>query len=695
MALGLAALQQLHDVNDLSQYVTASYTPTASRLLVAFIATRGAQADPTSVAGNGVTWYQKAAVNQTDMRLMLYVALSGGSPSAGALTVTYSGTQTGQHISIFEMSGVYMTDGALAAIIQSPTATGTGTTGTVNLSLAGQPSTLPISAWCHAANEATTPRTSWTEIHDGNFATPASGMETQWYSTTFEITASATWATSSAWAGIAAEVRISEVVVATDLTMISSCDTTGAGGTWDAGTVDSDAKVEGVACLYVKYTSTGAKTITFTPTAALNIPTGSAIYFWVAWAAKSMPNTKAAGGLALRLVTSTNVWSEWLVAGSDTLPHNGWVCHVVDTSVTPDTTGSTSGVTLSNVTSIQLKCNLVVKGNFSWDVFRHGTKMTIWGGSVATPANFAAAVTIDSANAYGFISLAEGVYFCQGKFQIGTTAAGCATYFKSTSRVLAFANKIVSASFYDIAVVGNASATTKVYMGTKSGTKGISGNVFKPAATSRTFTFTATDSNITDLGLYGCSFISASTISLPAYSSTREVLNCNFEACAEILPSTCTMTYCNIISSVDRGLRIVASHQVTNCSFISCPYAVRISSTGTYTFNALSFAGNTCDVDNDSGGTVTVDSQNWTSPPSTYTGTTILRNNVTLTVDVENEAGNPVIGAAVYIEKTSDKTVLMSEYTVLTDGKGRAQEVYLTYVPPAFAINVRVRKSSL
>ena len=43
--------------------------------------------------------------------------------------------------------------------------------------------------------------------------------------------------------------------VSTNLQLISSADTTTAQGTWSAGTVDSDAKVEGAACLYVKYTS--------------------------------------------------------------------------------------------------------------------------------------------------------------------------------------------------------------------------------------------------------------------------------------------------------------------------------------------------------------------------------------------------------------------------------------------------------
>lgn len=637
------------------------------------------------------------------------------------------------------------------------------------------------------------------------------------------------------------------IAVTTDLVMISNCDSTkvieGSPGVWSAGTIDTDAKVEGAACLYVKYTSSGAKEVTFTPTTNLNL-TNTCIYFWVGWASKSMPNTKALGGLAIRLYTDATHWSEWLVAGNDTLPHNGWVCHIVDTSTTPDTTG-TYPVTINNVDIIYLKANLLKAGNFYWDVFRYGTLMTITGGDSTTPATFADMLATDVANAYGFISLSEGVYFLQGAFQIGTTTASTPTYFKDTSKVLAFTDKNVVASRYTITVVGNASGTdtTKVYLGTKSGTQGISGCVFKPAGATK-YIITATNEDIDDLGLYGCSFIDAGTISLPTYSATREVLNCNFEGCAEILPDTCTMTYCNIISSDDRGLRIVASHHVTNCSFIGCPRAIHIPSAGTYSFDYMNFTVNIYDIDNSSGGTVTVNSSNSTSPPSTYinsvvdnqenndtdnsfggtttrvgqlktisnkkvvrlshflkkfgsptgnvtftvrkvsddsvlqsivlsdasiltttniwyekefvfpptisesirlcvehtgdvsnyiiarrqnsdvkadeylcsyegawffnqsndyaykallhdsTVTTSIINTVYLTVDVEDEAGNPVIGAAVYIEKASDKTVLMNELTVLTSGKGRAQADY-NYAPPPFAINVRVRKSTV
>src|SRR3990170_1042338 len=109
MAITFTTLQSLTSDTDATSYVSTSYTPTASRLLVAFIQTTGTNDTPT-VTGNGLTWTLITSVNPSaTVRLMLYAVLSGSAPTATGLTADYgASTQTGQQMSIFSLNGVDM-----------------------------------------------------------------------------------------------------------------------------------------------------------------------------------------------------------------------------------------------------------------------------------------------------------------------------------------------------------------------------------------------------------------------------------------------------------------------------------------------------------------------------------------------------------------------------------------------------------
>lgn len=422
--------------------------------------------------------------------------------------------------------------------------------------------------------------------------------------------------------------------ITTDLLMISSADTTTSSGAWSAGTVDADAKIEGAACLYVKYSSTGQKEITFTPTTNENL-TSTRLYFWVSWASKSMPATVASSGLFMRLTTDSTHWSEWLVAGSDTLPHNGWICHVVDVDSTPDKIG-TNPVTINNVDIISLKMNLAVKGNFSWDAIRKGKKMSVKGGTAAAPVTFADLLTADQTYGYGIVGYNEGIYILQGDLDIGSTVANEYTYFKDTSKIVAIANKKIAAGYFDISIVGAAGTSgTKAYFGSKSGNSGISGLVLKTAAASSSYRVIATNENIQELGIYGSSFIDATTVSLPtaAITGTREVLNSNFEACGVVSANTCSVANGNFVGS-DAGAVVInsTSFAVSGMNFINCPVAVTMPACGSYNFYGMKFSGNTIDIDNTSGNQIIINCSDSTPSQAKTTGNTTIINTVNLTL---------------------------------------------------------------
>jgi hypothetical protein len=91
-----------------TQVVTASWSPGADNLLLCSVSTRGTRL-PTGVTGNGLTWELVRAETdaQNQEGVAVYRAMSVGSaPSAGAVTVTVSGTANSIAAVLSEWSGV-------------------------------------------------------------------------------------------------------------------------------------------------------------------------------------------------------------------------------------------------------------------------------------------------------------------------------------------------------------------------------------------------------------------------------------------------------------------------------------------------------------------------------------------------------------------------------------------------------------
>lgn len=436
--------------------------------------------------------------------------------------------------------------------------------------------------------------------------------------------------------------------------------------------MDAVQFVQGAASLW-SYSAATTTSRTWIFTCASTSVTDKVIYFWFSLGSVAWLNLKSAGGLKLRIESSATDYGEWYVAGKDTLPHNGFICHAVHTSQAFDVSGGTVNKAAINKVTITALGSFPGKAYLWLDALRNGTYLQIKGGTSSVPAKMQDLTDAEetTANRYGVLSKAGGIYFIQGQLLIGSTTAAEDTYFKDTSQVVVFKNALITSGFYEIKVQGNSTATTqKVFFGNKSGTAGIQGISFRCESATQTpkFKFTATDTYVTDLGVYGSGFVAADTISLPPYSATREVLNTSFESCAEVLPNTCTLTNCNFISSPAEACRISStSHNVTSSNFISCSRGTHIPNIGTYTFNALKFSSCTYDIKNSSAGLVTVNATNG-SNVSTYEntggGSTTINNTVTLEI---NGVSN---GTRCRIEKTSDGTALLSGTATTLDDTG-------------------------
>lgn len=389
------------------------------------------------------------------------------------------------------------------------------------------------------------------------------------------------------------------------------------------------------------------------------------LYIWFNYTATKYVADESANGLQIRVGDGSNV-GLWTVGGGDTYG-GGWRCFVVNTA-----RSFTSGTcTLSSVTSVGI--NITIAGGTprnatnAWvDIIRYGNGgITVTGGTSGDPGKWSEIFNDDKSSvdnkAHGIVRREGGAYILQGPVYFGSTGSAN-TYFKDTSQVVTFDNLYVSTSLYQIVVQGG-TGTTEVFFGNKSGTAGISGCFFKSANSALPFAFTATSSSITSLGLYGCSFVNAGIISLPTYTTAREMLNCNIETSLEMLASTCIVKYCNFISSSGNAVKVPATNYLTDCNFISCAQGVNIFETSDYSFTNLIFTGCTYDVNNTSGGARNV-SNNGTTNAGTYTGSAVtFIDATTITIRVKDESGLPIDEALVYLDEDDLTSYIMNTQT--------------------------------
>lgn len=215
MALAFTWKSSIYSSSNATSYTAApTWTPGANTLLVAFVGNQLAATplDPTSVTGHGLMYTKVDSLANSTHRLGVWVAHAGASPTSTACVASWGAvTQSGGDIIEFEVTGWESTGTALAAIVQAPTNSGTGTSGTVALAAAGFSANRPMAGFVHLAAEVHAPRTNWSTLtlnqNRGSHGSPNAATSGQYRSDAFETTASASWTSSVAWLGIAIEIK--------------------------------------------------------------------------------------------------------------------------------------------------------------------------------------------------------------------------------------------------------------------------------------------------------------------------------------------------------------------------------------------------------------------------------------------------------------------------------------------------------
>lgn len=158
-----------------STYTTASQSPTANRLLLFTVMASGPSVAKPTISGNGLTWTEVNSVQLTSSYwLVVYYALTGSSPSAGAVTITVSGGATGAGWHCAEVTGALL---SASAIVQS--ATNTVVDASIAATLGSMASTSMTFAACDN-NTNTAMTVERTTLGGAGHATPNHRLDVQW-----------------------------------------------------------------------------------------------------------------------------------------------------------------------------------------------------------------------------------------------------------------------------------------------------------------------------------------------------------------------------------------------------------------------------------------------------------------------------------------------------------------------------------
>jgi len=199
---------------DAASYATASVSPTAGRLLLLAVASRYSTTPPTIptiTTANGITWTQVNTIvtangDAFDNRRVTLFRAKPSSPSAGAVTIDFGGvTQLGCFWSLVEVPDTHADEASciVQSLVTSTTA-GFATSQTITLAAFASSGNMAYGVKLHWTNEATTPGSGFTEIHDLDMAEGTMGFETEYK--TNDNTVDCSWATNTRHSGIAIEI---------------------------------------------------------------------------------------------------------------------------------------------------------------------------------------------------------------------------------------------------------------------------------------------------------------------------------------------------------------------------------------------------------------------------------------------------------------------------------------------------------
>lgn len=410
-------------------------------------------------------------------------------------------------------------------------------------------------------------------------------------------------------------------------------------------------------------------------------------------------DAKGSTGLRLRIGSSPSDYYEYDIEGYDSYPaRGGWLIRAIDPNIAGYRSRTVGTPDLTNADWFGIICGFTAAArdrNLMMDSVDLVGSLTLKGGDGASAdgsfADFKAFDYDTINNRYGIIYEEDGVYYVTGCLIIGSSAE--ATEFTTLDEKIIFPNGRFAAGYSEIKFDLSNSGTVinldrSVFIGQGD-----------EVTTDTRPDFTVSGSN-GSLDIDYCFFINFRNITLSA--------GVTFDGNNIVGGSeTLTQNGATIANSIfdkpvkSAGEAFVISdtpNLISGCEFYSggAGHAIEITDAGTYTFQNNIFVDygandtNNASIYNNSGGHVTLNVTGCSgiTVRNGSGATTTVNQVVLLTINVEDEDGDPIEGAAVAIYTTGG-TQLMNE---LSTAGGVAQESY-SYVSDTDVI-IRVRKSS-
>lgn len=490
-----------------------------------------------------------------------------------------------------------------------------------------------------------------------------------------------------------------------------------------APALNDDIKVQGTNAINGRVSANTAWSLAATAAAIDMTVADRHVWQWLRLITWPSADTKANGGLGISMssdVTPTLTGTTpsngptnsktWYLGGSNTDTITGWVCYCVDPNSTPDLTLGTP--VMSSIDRVGMRCKVTgtVSNktlNLHHDVLRYGTGLTVKDGTSGAPVAFVDIATADAlnANAWGVLTQQNGIYFVAGKLYFGTTGQTAVTYFKDTSNVVVFPQFPVAVSFYEFRTAGAGSFLTTFQLGTFSGGLTSAGCTIKGAGSGSAIAVWTLDGSAANstTNLYACVL---SQMRRGALNSTCEMRGCTVVGSGELTTNGATINDC-IFQDVATAAPvsgtwalIVASPTemgvITDCSFINCNKAIKITTAGTYAFSGLQFSGNTFDVENSSSGLVTINVSGGGNTPvvtNTGGGSSQVNSNVGVTVTpltTGSEVRVYLTGTATEVDGIESSTGSSFIFSV---GSGVAVDIVILCVSPP-KVPIRIQNTS-
>lgn len=464
-------------------------------------------------------------------------------------------------------------------------------------------------------------------------------------------------------------------VYKTDLTTLSQAEEVDGGDVWDESTdggwdelslaqavwADTDNFIQNTAA-HSSPAKTGVGSLFYdSGVGGVTIPTDGAFLIWVYWAAPKCLDTEANGGIRLMCGSGLGDFYGWKLLGSDSYAYGGWANLATNPEVSPDYTVGTPDGTDRYFGWAANALTVPSKGNpFVVDAVRYGRCEAIMSaGDANDPATFDGfALSNDNvANRWGLIQAVDGGYQWKGRMGLGISGA---VYFEDSNTQILIANtKKVTPKFNLISMANSGSyidwsAISFLALGASS--RGCL-EVIDPEC---------------DVNIDSCSFTDMSAF---GFGLSSTVTDTTFRRCGLVTQNSASFDGCLFDGTIDIEKALMADNldNISDCSFIAPPnsgHAIRIDTTGTYSFNGNTFTGFgsaaslSSDLYNNSGGLVTINLGGGGDVPTVRNGagaTTDIVSPVVLTLT------NLPNGTEATIAQTSDRTELYNEENI-TDG---------------------------